>query len=156
MLHLEPWQRMADRMGYARNHLQYIYGFIINSLLTRSHKRQLQIHSLQIQNTLLSVAIITINQKFVFAHISSATLLRLRLTTSKLCLSSLSVWVKPVVCSPFFILRRRRESQTYSQDGHLDFLKAPELDLDHTALRPQERGCLLGTGTGGGGERARE
>ena len=26
-----------------------------------------------------------------------------------------------------------------------------DLDLDHVALRPQKRGCLLGTGTGGWG-----
>ena len=42
-----------------------------------------------------------------------------------------------------------------------------ERDLDHVALRPQKRGCLLGTGTGwgggggegggwGGGERTKE
>ena len=29
-----------------------------------------------------------------------------------------------------------------------------ELDVDHFALRPQKRGCLLGTGTGG--KRARD
>ena len=29
--------------------------------------------------------------------------------------------------------------------------RKPQLDLDHVALRPQKRGCLLGTGTGVGG-----
>ena len=41
-----------------------------------------------------------------------------------------------------------------AQDGHLDSHTAPELDYnepDHFALRPQKRGGLLGTGTGGGG-----
>ena len=38
------------------------------------------------------------------------------------------------------------------KDGHLDFHTAPELwALDRVALRPQKRGCLLGTGPGGGG-----
>ena len=30
-------------------------------------------------------------------------------------------------------------------------VKVAVLDLDHVALRPQKRGCLLGTGTGGMG-----
>ena len=38
------------------------------------------------------------------------------------------------------------------KDGHLDFHTAPELwALDRVALRPQKRGCLLGTGPGGEG-----
>ena len=46
---------------------------------------------------------------------------------------------------------RDRQRKAKCQLHELKIIHRLELDLDHVALRPQKRGCLLGTGTEGRG-----